>query len=118
MSELREASARAAPPAGLPRVVIKPRRAAPFFGRHPWVFAGAIAHVSGDPAPGAEVAVVSDQGEFIARGLFNPQSGIRVRLYSWEPGQLLNEEFWGHRLDDAIRLRRDRLGWWGPETGC
>ena len=70
--------------ASLPRVVIKPRRARPFFARHPWVFVTSIERVEGDPAPGDEVAVVSHEGQFIARGLFNHRSAIRVRLYRWE----------------------------------
>lgn len=75
-------SSRVASPAGVPQVVLKPRRAQPFFGRHPWVFAGAIARTPAGLNPGDEVALVSDQGEFIARGLFNPHSAIRVRLSS------------------------------------
>ena len=39
----------------IPKVLLKPQRAQPFFARHPWVFAGAIDAVSGDPADGAEV---------------------------------------------------------------
>ena len=34
---------------------------------------------------GAEVDLVSHAGNFVARGLFNGQSKISVRLYSWEP---------------------------------
>jgi hypothetical protein len=49
------------------------------------VFAGAIDAVSGDPADGAEVELRTTAGNFIARGLFNSQSKIRVRLYSWDP---------------------------------
>ncbi|RPI81492.1 MAG: class I SAM-dependent rRNA methyltransferase [Planctomycetaceae bacterium] len=102
----------------LPRVMLRPRRAQPFYGRHPWVFAGAVLRVEGDPQPGDEVALVSNTGEFIARGLFNPHSGIRVRLYSWDEATALDEFFWRTRLGQAISLRRDRLGWWGPESGC
>ncbi len=109
---------KAPPPVGLPQVVVRPRRAQPFFGRHPWVFAGAIASVTGDPAPGDEVALVSDKREFIARGLFNPHSGIRVRLYNWDAATPLDEAFWRSRLERAIELRRDQLQWWGPETAC
>ena len=36
----------------------------------PWVFAGAIGAVHGDPQAGEEVAFHSHEGEFIARGLF------------------------------------------------
>jgi len=98
--------------------MLRPRRAQPFYGRHPWVFAGAVLRVEGDPQPGDEVALVSNTGEFIARGLFNPHSGIRVRLYSWDEATALDEFFWRTRLGQAISLRRDRLGWWGPESGC
>ncbi|HEX8200828.1 MAG TPA: class I SAM-dependent rRNA methyltransferase, partial [Isosphaeraceae bacterium] len=91
------------------RVVLKPRRARPFFARHPWVFAGSIRNVEGDPEPGAEVAVVSSEGQFIARGLFNPHSAIRVRLYHWADAPL-DEPFWRGRLEAALRLRSDVLG--------
>ena len=111
-------SPRVAPPAGVPQVVLKPRRAQPFFGRHPWVFAGAIARTPPGLNPGDEVVLVSDQGEFIARGLFNPHSAIRVRLYSWQAEISLDEAFWRIRLEQAITLRRDRLQWCGPQTGC
>src|SRR5436190_11320121 len=93
----------------LPRVVLQPRRARPFFGRHPWVYPGAISAVEGDPADGAEVDLVSHTGNFIARGLYNSRSKIRVRLYSWSPDVPLDRTFFRDRLDAAVRLRRDVL---------
>jgi 23S rRNA (cytosine1962-C5)-methyltransferase len=91
----------------LPRVTVKPRRALPFFYRHPWVFAGAIAKVEGEISPGTEVALVSNKDEFIGRGLFNPNSNIRVRLYGWQEDVPLDRDFWSIRLDAAIAMRRD-----------
>ena len=88
----------------LPRVLLKPRRARPFFARHPWVFAGSIDRVEGNPAPGAEVSVVSREGQFVARGLFNPFSAIRVRLYRWDD-EPLDGPFLRERLATAIRMR-------------
>ena len=93
----------------VPRVLLKPQRAQPFFGRHPWVFAGAIDAVSGDPADGAEVELRTTAGTFVARGLYNSQSKIRVRLYSWDPDVPLDRAFWAARLDRAIALRHDVL---------
>ena len=90
----------------LPRVILKRRRALPFFKHHPWVFAGAIHRVDGDPKPGDEVALVSDQGEFIARGLYNPQSNISVRLYCWEQDRPLDKKFWSEQLQRAIGWRQ------------
>ena len=91
----------------LPIVTLKPRNAMPFFNRHPWVFKGAIGKVVGAPAPGAEVVVQSHEGKFIARGLFNPDSNIQVRLYCWEQSESLDAAFWTRRIEAAIRLRRD-----------
>lgn len=102
----------------LPKVVLKPRRAQPFFSRHPWVFSGAVSRVEGEPAPGAEVALVTEHGEFVARGLFNPASNILVRLYGWDAHRPLDDEFWSQRLDEAIGLRRDVLQLVGPASAC
>lgn len=102
----------------LPKIVLKPRRAQPFFGRHPWVFSGAISKVEGDPGPGAEIELVTENGEFIAYGLFNPLSNIRVRLYSWDVDVRLEAEFWSRRLDEAIRFRRDVLCQVTPKSAC
>jgi 23S rRNA (cytosine1962-C5)-methyltransferase len=101
-----------------PRVLLHPRRARPFYGRHPWVYAGAVAAVEGDPADGDEVEVHAHGGAFIARGLYNGQSRIRVRLYSWDPDRPLDRAFFHARLDQAIRLRRDTLRWTGPRRAC
>jgi 23S rRNA (cytosine1962-C5)-methyltransferase len=91
------------------RVILRPRRARPFYGRHPWVYPGAIEAVEGEPADGAEVDLVSHTGNFVARGLFNARSKIRVRLYSWSPDVPLDRAFFRDRLDAAVRLRRDVL---------
>src|SRR5260370_42352427 len=100
--------------ASLPRVVIKPRRARPFFARHPWVFVTSIERVEGDPEPGDEVAVVSHEGQFIARGLFNHRSAIRVRLYRWDDAPI-DAEFLNSRLTDALALRSALLRMDGPQ---
>ena len=92
----------------LPRVVIKPRRARPFFARHPWVFVNSVDRVEGEPEPGDEVRVVSFEGQFIARGLFNPRSAIRVRLYRWDDAPV-DDPFLFDLLDRALGLRDGAL---------
>ena len=81
----------------------------PFFARHPWVFDSSIDRVVGQPAPGDQVDVVTSDGQFIAKGLYNPTSTIRVRLYRWDDGPL-DDEFWSDSLKKAVRLRTDILG--------
>jgi 23S rRNA (cytosine1962-C5)-methyltransferase len=101
----------------IPKVILKPKRAQPFFARHPWVYAGAIDRIDGTPDDGAEVEVVSNADNFIARGLFNSQSKIQARLYSWEPNVALDRDFFRNRLEQAIRLRREVLKLDGPNRG-
>jgi len=101
----------------VPRVFLKPKRAQPFFARHPWVFAGAIDSIEGSPADGAEVELHSSGASFIARGLFNSQSKINVRLYSWEQGRELDAAFFKERIGRAIELRHHVLNLAGPNRG-
>ncbi len=91
------------------QVFLKPKRAQPFYARHPWVFAGAVERVEGNPADGAVVDVRSHVGNFVARGLINNQSKIQVRLYSWDEKVELDREFFKARLQRALRLRHDIL---------
>jgi 23S rRNA (cytosine1962-C5)-methyltransferase len=101
-----------------PRVILKAKRARPFFGMHPWVYAGAIDAVDGEPKDGDVVDLVSDVGGFIARGLFNSHSKIRVRLYAWSADVALDADFFRGQLDSAIHLRRDILRLMGPGQAC
>jgi 23S rRNA (cytosine1962-C5)-methyltransferase len=82
------------------------------------VYAGAIAAVTAGPADGAEVELYSHAGNFVARGLYNSRSKIRVRLYSWEPDVALDEAFFRAHLDAALRLRGPLLGLDGPGRAC
>jgi 23S rRNA (cytosine1962-C5)-methyltransferase len=103
---------------GVASVFVKARRARPLFARHPWLFAGSIDRIDGEPADGDPVAVYAYNGEFIAHGLFNSRSQIRVRLYSWSKDQELGASFWRERLTRAIDLRRHVLRLDAPRGAC
>src|SRR5205823_7413454 len=64
------------------------------------------------------VELIAHAGDFVARGLFNSRSKIRVRLYSWQPDVPLDDAFFRGRLEAALRLRRDVLGLDGPGRAC
>jgi 23S rRNA (cytosine1962-C5)-methyltransferase len=101
-----------------PRVILLPKRARPFYGRHPWVYAGAVGTIEGSPADGDEVDLHSHTGNFIARGLYNSRSKIRVRLYTWSPDTPLDRAFFRTRLETAFRLRQSVLGLGAAGQGC
>ncbi|WP_459554389.1 class I SAM-dependent rRNA methyltransferase [Lacunimicrobium album] len=102
----------------LTRVFIKPRKALPFFSRHPWVFEGAIQRVEGKPQAGQEVLVVSAEGQGIARGLYNPNSNIRVRLVTWNLEEAIDAALIRTRLSHAVDLRRRFLDLDGAGAVC
>jgi 23S rRNA (cytosine1962-C5)-methyltransferase len=89
----------------LNRVILKPRKARPFFGRHPWVLDSAIDRIEGHPTDGDVVDLCSEQEQFIARGIFNGRSRIHVRLYTWNEAEPLDDAFWRRRLESALALR-------------
>lgn len=87
------------------QAILKPRRARPFYGRHPWVLDSAVARIEGNVADGDVIDLMADTGKFVARGIYNSQSRIRVRLYTWDIHQALNDAFWRGRLETALALR-------------
>ena len=93
---------------GLPvaTVILKPKRARPFFGRHPWVLDAAVARVEGSPADGDVVDLATHDGKFVARGLWNSASRLRVRLYTFAAEVTLDDALWRARLESAVALRR------------
>jgi len=77
--------------------------------QHPWLFSGAIGKVEGAPLDGEVVGVYAADNSFYAWGLYNSNSQIRVRLYSWQEGEYLESSFWQQRLQEAIKLRQKLL---------
>ena len=79
---------------------------------HPWVFAESVRTQSGPGKPG-DLAVVYDRNNrFLALGLFDPLSAIRVRVISRKPRRV-DELFWTEKLQFAMDLRQ---GLFDPHT--
>ncbi len=74
--------------------------------RHPWVFSGALESVTGDPADGETVRIVSASGEFLAWGAYSQNSQIRARVWSWDAHETIDEAFFAARLQASIAARR------------
>jgi len=91
------------------KVFLKPGKEVPVLRFHPWVFSGAIARVEGHPADGAIVEVFSKRGELLGVGHFHHGS-IAVRLLSFGPADLANEDFWTEKLQNALQVRKLALG--------
>ncbi|MEI2704846.1 MAG: class I SAM-dependent rRNA methyltransferase [Ilumatobacteraceae bacterium] len=66
-----------------PTLTLRPNRERSLLRRHPWVFSGAVASVTGDPAPGDTVVVRSSTGESLGCAAYSPASQIRARMWSF-----------------------------------
>jgi 23S rRNA (cytosine1962-C5)-methyltransferase len=97
-------------------LAVKPSRQFPFLARHPWVHLSSLAQDGADLAVGQVVDLTGPDGQWIARGLVNPHSRLRIRLYSWNRDQTLGEEFIQRRIDQAI-ARRVLVGL-APQAGA
>ncbi|MGP8200851.1 MAG: class I SAM-dependent methyltransferase [Limisphaerales bacterium] len=82
-------------------------------GGHPWVFAQSV---RGQNRPGTtgELAVIFDRADqFLAVGLFDAHSPIRVRILHAGKPQPLDSPWWRQRAAKALALRR---GLFNPQT--
>ncbi len=86
------------------RIFLKKGRERPVLGGHPWIFSGAIerAETAADAGPVADV--FDYQGRWLARGLFNPKSQIRVRVLTREKEEI-DAAFFSRRIAEAAALR-------------
>src|SRR5687768_13797738 len=87
------------------QVNLKPGRERSVRNRHPWLFAGAIASVRGTPRDGDAVDVFDSSGSWLARGTWSGTSQIRVRLWTWEPQELIDDTLIRARIRRAIAGR-------------
>jgi 23S rRNA (cytosine1962-C5)-methyltransferase len=85
-------------------VVITKGREKPIIQQHPWVFSGAIDSIKGNPTPGDIVTVSAADGKFLARGYWNPNSQIQVRLLTWHD-EPLHDDWWRARIETALFAR-------------
>ncbi len=90
-------------------LILKPGRDKSLKRRHPWVFAGAIARVEGNPASGETVELRSADGEFLAVAAYSPASQIRARVWDWQPRDI-DAAFFSQRIRQAARARESLLG--------
>jgi 23S rRNA (cytosine1962-C5)-methyltransferase len=93
----------------IPVLRLKPGREKSLLRKHPWVFSGAVAEVTGSPVNGTTVRVASASNEFLGWAAFSKSSQISARVWSWEESQQIGEAFFRQRLSAALAAR-ERLG--------
>ena len=98
----------------MPTLTIKPGREKSLLRRHPWIFSGAVARLDGDPEPGATVDLLAASGQFLAPAAYSPSSQIRARVWTFDPSEPVDTDFFRRKISQAIRSRSPLLLGEGP----
>ena len=73
--------------------------------KHPWIFSGAIEKVEGNPANGETVQILTSNKTSVGFGSFSPSSQIRVRVWSFDPDEKIDPDFFRRRILLASEIR-------------
>lgn len=99
-------------PANVPRLRLRVTATAETIlrGGHPWLFADSIREQNRDGQPG-ELAVIYDRKDkFLAVGLFDPESPLRVRVLHAGKPVTIDENWWRENFSKAIDRRKNIFG--------
>jgi 23S rRNA (cytosine1962-C5)-methyltransferase len=73
--------------------------------KHPWIFSGAIEKVEGNPSNGESVHIFNSDKKFVGYGSYSPASQIRVRVWSFDPEEKVDEKFFKSKVEQAYSIR-------------
>ncbi len=87
-------------------IQLRKGREKPILNKHPWIFSGSISEVRGQNIqPGDLVEVVDAGDQWLARAYYNPRSQIQARILTWNPDEVIDENFWLARIKRALEFR-------------
>lgn len=78
-------------------------------GGHPWLFDQAIVDQSKDGRSGDLAVIFDRKRRFLAVGLYDPASPIRVRVLQYGRAATINQDWYWHRVRAALQLRQPLL---------
>ncbi|MFN5755086.1 MAG: class I SAM-dependent rRNA methyltransferase [Pseudanabaena sp.] len=100
----------------LPRAIIHRKKVDAVQRFHPWIFSRAIAKIQGEVSDGDLVEAYSEDGKFLAIGLWGMGS-IAIKVLSFQPVESM-QSLLRDRLKQAFILRQQLGLIDNPETNC
>ena len=91
-----------------PTLTLRSGRERSVLRRHPWIFSGAVARVTGEPEPGATVVVLAADGRVLGRAAYSPSSQLVGRMWTFDADETVDESFFSGRVARAA-ARRSQL---------
>lgn len=89
----------------MPSVILKKAADSFIKRKHPWIFSGAIEKVEGNPSNGEMVQIFTSNKKLVGSGSFSPSSQIRVRVWSFDPEEKIDIDFFKRKISLAHSLR-------------
>lgn len=88
-------------------IILQPEREKSLRRRHPWVFSKAVLQVKGKPESGETVDVLTHDGKWLCRGAYSADSQIRVRAWTFNEKEQIDQAFFTRRIQRAWSVRQD-----------
>ncbi len=90
-------------------VTLIPKREKSILRKHPWIFSKAVKKIKGSVGLGDLVDVYSADGKWLARGSYSPESQIRIRIWTYNQKEQIDQAFFDRRIARAQAVRDDLI---------
>jgi len=88
-----------------PTASLKPHKEESLSSGHLWIFSGALQQPPHWVEAGGLLDVKSATGQFVARGYYNPQTDIAIRILTYNKEEEIDQDFLRRRIRQALVLR-------------
>ena len=90
----------------IPTIQLKPGKEKRVYTLHPWIFKSDIEKELNGCAAGDIVDIISSKGKFLARGYYNPNSQIALRIMTYNEEEAVDRDLVFRRIHEAVEYRR------------
>lgn len=89
-----------------PAIQLKPGKEKRVYSLHPWIFRSDIDKELNGCLPGDIVNIYSSRGKFLAKGYYNPNSQIALRIMTYQEEEPVDRDLIFRRIHEAVEYRR------------
>ena len=85
-----------------PTIQLKPGKEKRVYTLHPWIFKSDIDKELNGSTAGDIVDIISSKGKFLARGYYNPNSQIALRIMTYNEEEAVDRDLIFRRIHEAV----------------
>jgi 23S rRNA (cytosine1962-C5)-methyltransferase len=90
-------------------ITLKIEREKSMLRRHPWIFEGAIERTEGVIRSGDTVDILANDGTWLAKAAYSPESQIRARVWSFTKSEVIDNAFFKRKIEQALARKQEIL---------